>query len=340
MSRNKDFPGLACASEENAYQLLGDARYLYFVRLGKAGAADLSKAIAGPEDFASGWGNVRMPKTGVESVRCTQVRGQTVIIIAKGEKAYRFTADDVPDEDLLFEVFDGLPLRLTASSRKPAAQRADKFEIALFAACFALTLVRMGLSLTPVNDMLATLGWMLIPLIWLVRSARRAKDGETGFTLGFGAMASAFSCMFLWLSPTGTPDSWTPVILPAAIIALLTAGAYTAARRKIMPLIMLAVGAASLVCFAPGAVRCLNEALPARSVTSTGAAVVELSSQYDRGDWRYYVVIDVDEVQSAHQISREEYGLLTEESTVEVVRTTGALGISYTDVICGILGVE
>lgn len=333
MRRNNDFPGLVCASEENVYQLLGDARYLYFVRLGKAGAADMTRAIAGPEDFAAGWGNARMPKTGVEAVRCVRVRGQLVMTIVKGEKAYRFTTEDEPDEDRLLEVFDGLPLRLTTGG-KGAAPRADMLEMILFTVCFALALLRMGLKLTTVNDMLVTLGWMLIPLVWLARSAGRAKNDESGLVMGFGAMASFFSCIFLWLSPAGKPDSWTPVILPAAIVALLTAGVYTAARRKIMPKQMFAVGAAALVCFAPGTVRCLNEALPARSVTGVSAAVLELSSQYDRGDWKYFVVVETEEIQSAHQISREEFGLLTEESVVEVVQTTGALGISYTDLIC------
>lgn len=359
MSQNKGFPGLACASEEREYQVLGDERYLYFVCLGKAGAADPAKAIPSPESYEAGWGNVRMPKTGVESVQCTRRRGLTTIVITKGEKAYRFKSEEEIDEAQALAVFGGLPLHLTLRGKTDRAQsvavfgdaplrvttggktvetgHADRVEIILFILCFAIALLRIALSAIswfPGGGMLLTLGWMLIPLLWLVRSARKEKGDGSGLALGVGAMASIFSCVFLWLSPSGRPDSWMPVILPSVIIALLAMGVYAAARRRLRPLPILAVGAAALLCFAPGAARCLNEMLPARSVTSASASVVELSSQYDRGDWQYYVVVEADEVQSVHQISREEYSRLTEASVVEIVRTTGALGVSYTDVVC------
>ena len=38
----KKIPGLMCATEENDYQILADERYLYFVKLGKAGCGGLA----------------------------------------------------------------------------------------------------------------------------------------------------------------------------------------------------------------------------------------------------------------------------------------------------------
>ena len=97
---------------------------------------------------------------------------------------------------------------------------------------------------------------------------------------------------------------------------------------------MLAVAVLTLVGYAPGAVLCLNELPAPRSQVTEQVAVVELVSQYDRGDYAYYAVVESGGVQSCHRVSREEYDALTEGAAAQVVYTTGALGIRYVDVLC------
>jgi len=269
-------------------------------------------------------------------VRCTNVRGRTVITIVRGEHAYRFETEREAAPVLLTEVFRGAPLRMTTGKHRRATAHSDKMEIGLFCACFALVVLSMVWKMIPglPSGMFWSLGWMAIPLIWMVYCLRRpgVEKGQTGFSLGVGAMSAIFSCVFLWLTPTGRPDNWMQLLVPVLAIVVLTVSVCVVAGRGFKLRAILAVALVSFAAFAPGAARCLNEMFPARQVNVSSVNVVELVDQYDRGDWVYFVVAEEDGVQSGYQVSREEYMAIKDGQGVQIIRTTGALGIDYTDV--------
>ena len=62
--------------------------------------------------------------------------------------------------------------------------------------------------------------------------------------------------------------------------------------------------------------------------------MVELTSEYNRGDYNYYAIVDLNGVESYYEISREEYSQLEPGSTVSIERATGLLGIVTTGVKC------
>ena len=336
MSRFDGYPGIFCASEEYEYQMLADEKHLYIVRLGKNGAPDMSRALRDLSEYAAGWGNTRIAKAGLESVRCMSDRGRTVIVITRGENAYRFETTGETEQVLMTEVFRGAPLRMTTGKRHRATAHSDRMEIGMFVACFALVALSMGWEMLhpATSGLLWSLGWMIIPLVWMVYCARRPGVGkdQTGFSLGVGAMATIFSCVFLWLTPNGRPDSWLQLLVPALVIAGGTVVIYAVAKRGFRLVSLFVVAIIALVAYAPGAARCLNELLPARQVVERDAVVVELVNQYDRGDWNYYLIIEDEGAQMAHQISREEYVAMEGVEFVRVIRTTGALGVDYTDI--------
>lgn len=328
------YPTLMCATEENNYQILSDSRYLYFVRLGKIGREDSASPIRTPEEYAAEWGNVRMPKSGVESVRCARVNGEMIILIGQGERSYKFVADVDVSENLLMDVFSDLPLHMTMKQSQRKA-RVNRLELTLFVVSFALAVLKIAADMLlgrSVSALLPVVGWLLIPQIWLVSAARRERRGKPGIAIGVGLMASLFSCVFLWLTPTAKPADWSQALLPMILVAACTTVVYAVAGGKRRALTVCAVAAASLLLYTPGAVLCLNELLPANAVVKTPASVLELTSEYDRGDYTYYALIETEAGQSLHQVSHEEYELMEQESAATVITTTGFLGIEYTDV--------
>ena len=108
---------------------------------------------------------------------------------------------------------------------------------------------------------------------------------------------------------------------------------YAAGRRKFEPVRLAVVFLAALIAYAPGTVLCLNN-LSERVVANQAASVVEVGSEYSRGDYAYYAVVEADGVQSYYQVSRDEYAALSEGAVVQVVHCTGLLGIEHTDVEC------
>ena len=340
MSKTKRFPGIVCAALGHDYQVFSDERYVYIVRLGRAGAEDYELAISAPEEFTPILGNVRLVRTEIKAVRCSLVRRRTAIAILHGEETARLLAHEQLSEAQILEVFGGLPLHMSMEKRSVMPVQGNWLEIGMFFAVFVLAL--LGIACREIDGLRGaakwlSLGWMIIPAIWLVLAGRRRKVSaatRTPFALGIGAMASLFSCVFLWLTPAGRPLDWTEALLPAAAVAVVAVLLYTAARQKLEPLAMLAVAVLTLVGYAPGTVLCLNELPAPKSQVIEQAAVVELVSQYDRGDYVYYAVVESDGVQSCYRISREEYDALTEGGAAQVVHTTGALGIRYVDVFC------
>ena len=340
MSMKKRFPGIVCSALGHDYQVFSDERYVYIVRLGRAGAEDYEMAISGPEEFTPILGKVRLVRTEIKSVRCSLVRRRTAIAIQHGEETARLLAHEQLSESQILEVFGGLPLHMSMEKRSVMPVQGNWLEIGMFFAVFVLAL--LGIACREIDGLRGaakwlSLGWMVIPAIWLVLAGRRRKVSaatRTPFELGIGAMASLFACVFLWLTPPGRPLDWTESILPVAVVVVAAMLLYTVARQKLEPLAMLAVAVLTLVGYAPGAVLCLNELPAPRSQVTEQVAVVELVSQYDRGDYAYYAVVESGGVQSCHRVSREEYDALTEGAAAQVVYTTGALGIRYVDVLC------
>ena len=334
--RKKATPWLVCAAGGVEYQVISDERYLYLVRLGGVRRKNRSRMIGDPSEFAPIMGNVRLVRSQIDSVHCTLSRNRTVIEIVHGELSDRFVARERLDEERLLAVFAGLPLRMTTARPHGGMPAFQRLEIVMFFVAFALALADIAASgiewLEGARKWLP-LGWMVMPLVWLGGSARRAGPSRTPFAVGVGAMASVFCCVFLWLTPPWRPDNWTQAVAPCLIIALIAAGVYAAGRRKLEPAKLLAVFLAALVAYAPGTAMCLNGLTDARTA-SEQASVVELASGYDRGDWAYFVVVESGGVQEAYEISRAEYGRLNEGARVEVVHRRGLLGIEYTDVEC------
>lgn len=340
MSNKKTFPGILCSALGRDYQVLSDERYVYIVRLGRAGAGDHSQAIAAPEDFAPILGNVRIVKSEIKDVRCIAAHRRMTIEIVSGENSARLTTYERMDEDRLLELFRDVPIHMSSRKRSPMAVEGNWLEIGMFFACFVLALLGIAFKSTPGMTAAAkwlTLGWMVIPPAWLALTARRRRQSSANqgpFALGIGAMASLFACVFLWLTPEGKPLDWTQALLPVAIVTAAAVALYALCRRKLEPLPLIAVALVALVGYAPGTVLCANELPAPRAQTVETVEVVEMASQYNRGDYVYYVVVENDGVQSGYRVSREEYGALTEGGTAKLVHTTGTLGIEYVDVIC------
>ena len=336
MNEKKGTPWLICASGGFEYQMISDERYLYLVRLGRERRKNRSRVIDDPAEFAPIMGNVRLARAQIDSVHCTLSHNRTVIEIVHGELSDRFVAHERLDEERLLAVFSGLPLRMTTAQRHGGMPVFLRVEIAMFFAAFALALADIAASGMPALDGLRKwipLGWMLIPLVWLAGSARRTGRNRVPFAIGVGAMASVFCCVFLWLTPSWRPDQWGQAVLPALVVALIAAVLYAAGRRRFEPVRLAVVFLAALIAYAPGTVLCLNN-LSERVVANQAASVVEVGSEYSRGDYAYYVVVETDGVQSYYQVSRDEYTALSEGAVVQVVHRTGLLGIEHTDVEC------
>lgn len=340
MSDKKRFPGIVCSALGHDYQVFSDERYVYVVRLGRAGAGDYSQAVTTPEDFAPILGNVRLVKTEVKEVRCTVARHRTVIAITSGEDSTRMVARERLSEEQMLDVFGGLSLHMSTRKRSAMPVQGNWLEIGMFFATFVLALLGIAFremsALAGATKWLA-LGWMVIPPVWLVLAARRRRESAANqgpFALGIGAMASLFSCMFLWLTPEGRPLDWMQTLLPALAVVAVAVALYVLARRKVEPLVMVAVVLLTLVGYAPGTVLCLNELPAPRAQTAETVQVVEMTSQYDRGDYAYFVVVERDGAQSSYRVSKEEYGALSEGAMAKLIHTTGALGIEYVDIKC------
>lgn len=333
------FPGIVCTSIGYEYQLFSDEKYLYIVRLCREGRNDFSNVIGGPEEFKPILGNVRVNKMEAESVRCKSVRGKMSIVLNLDNESLRFVAKNRLNEDDLLEVFSEMPLRMTVSQKKALPVQIEMLEIGLFIASMALALPGILVKDLPGMAVIAQwvpVLWMLIPLVSVAVEGHKhhSSKARKPFSISVGVMAGLFSCLFMWLTPVGRPESWLSALLPGMGFVAAALIVYTVASRKLDWLALLLVAVVGLAFYAPGATLCLNELLQPRFVEETTASVVELVSEYDKGNLVYYVVLEANGVQSYHQISKSEYDLLGKSGAAQIQRVVGALGIEYVDVKC------
>lgn len=329
MSEQGRTRALTCTADGFVYEISADDRNLYFNKVAREGASEEGPAF----------GCMRVVKAEVEAVRCMRVRGQTVILVVFEGKTSRLTVKGPVKETLLMEIFDGVPLKMSIHGRSDV--RSERYELRLLSACFGVMLLRVLCSVVPELEVVGPyllLGWIVIPFMWLIPCANRmAPSGlKAQYHVGAGMLATAFSCIFLWAASLGSIGNWPALILPSVVGAIAVGGVYLAMRHRAEWKAALAVSLIALLVFTPAAALALNRLLPPLSVQTTEAEVVELTSDYNRGDYTYYVIVDINDVQSYYEVSREEYTNLEPGSTVNIVNTTGLLGITYTDVDCGL----
>ncbi len=336
MNKAKRVPGLILSTDRSEYQVISDGQHLYFVRLGSAGHADHSKCIRTPKEYQPDNGNHLINWDSVEGISCVRSGRKIHVVMRHGGHVSRFWAKD-SDEDALHAVFGA-----AAEFEKPAGAKNDeKAELALLIACLVTAVLRVILSSVPAVSGAADwimLVWIILPAVWVAMCARRpgSKLSER-FPMGTGMIASLFACVFLWISTEGSLENWTAILLPAIIGAIAVTAIYCIFRRR------LDSGAAmvfivTLIFYAPCGALALNEILPAQQVENLTATVLDVSSEYSDGDWDYYAVVELEDMQVEYTISRDEYASLSEGSTVQIVHTVGALGMEYTDLVVGETG--
>lgn len=317
---------LVCEADGYTYQITGDERNLYFHKIGRVGA----------EPDGSIMGTMRVVKAEVEAVRCTRVRGQTVVLIVFEGKTSRLVVQGAVKEPLLMEVFRGVPLKLSLNLHSNVLT--EQYELRLLSAAFIVVILSVLCKVMPEIAFLEPvirLGWVVIPILWLVPCAGRMLKGglRDQFPVGAGMLSTAFCCVFLWASAFGRKENWLQVVIPAVLIALAVGAIYYFSRRKLEWKSVAVVALTTLVFFAPPAAMAINVLVPIAQQRTT-AEVTALESGMLMGLNEYRVQVKAEDIQETFRISQKEFGSLTEGDQVEIVRTTGLLGISYTDVDC------
>ena len=327
MSERGKTPALTCTADGFVYEISADERNLYFNKIGREGS----------QTDGHTFGCMRVVKAEVEAVRCMRVRGQTVILVVFEGKTSRLVVKGAVRESLLMEIFDGVPLKMSIHGRSDV--RSERYELRLLSAAFGVMLLRVLCAVVPELEPVGPyllLGWIAIPFLWMVPSANRmAPSGlKAQFHIGAGMAAAAFSCIFLWAASLQGVENWSAVLLPSLVGAVVVGGVYLLSRHRLEWKAALIVALVALLAYAPAAVLCLNRLLPPLRVETSEAEVVELTSEYNRGDYNYYAIVDLNGVESYYEISREEYSQLVPGSTVSIERATGLLGIVTTGVKC------
>lgn len=211
--------------------------------------------------------------------------------------------------------------------------RNERRQAYLLGAAFLLGFLGVVLNAAPVKRFVS-IGWMALPVAWLLCCAegelRRRKGG--GISVGLGTLACLLSCVMLLTAPEGTLENWKQLILPAAVIAAPVIGLMVWRVRKASLKKLVAMGLAVLCLYAPGTAMCLNQLLPPAQTEVQEASLSEVSSEYGRGNWTYFAVIEHSGVENMYEVSREDYLKLQEGAAVSVVRTCGRLGIDYLEI--------
>lgn len=318
---------LTCTADGYIYQITADERNLYFNKVGREGA----------DNDGTMMGSMRVVKSQVEAVRCVRVRGKTVILVVFEGKTSRLEVQGSVKEELLMKIFGGVPLKLSISRHSNVLT--EQYELRLLAACFIVTILRVLCYFMKEIEWLApyvVLGWIAIPFFWLIPCAgRMLKSGlRDQFPVGAGMLASVFSCIFLWGSSARGVENWLALLLPSVIIAAAVGVVYFFARRKAVFRDVAVVVLVALLCFAPAATLGLNRMLPAWSVETKTAEVVALNTSYKYGNHHYYATLDAEGAQSSVKLRPDDYASLEQGEHVDIVRTTGLLGLTYTQVDC------
>lgn len=318
---------LNCTADGYTYRITGDERNLYFHKVGRVGVESDDTIL----------GTMRVVKAEVEAVRCTRVRGQTVVLVVFEGKTSRLVVQGAVKEPLLMEVFRGVPLKLSLNLHSNVLT--EQYELRLLSASFIVVILSFLCKVMPEISLLAPvarLGWVVIPFMWLVPCAGRMLKGDLRdqFPVGAGMLATAFSCMFLWVSAFGRKVNWLAAVIPTLIIAVIVGGTYYFSRRKTDWKSVAVVMLVALLIYAAPAAIAVNGLFPI-SQQRIAAEVVELKHSSVLGLDSYRAVVEAEGVQEEFRLSQDEFSGLTEGDSIDVVRATGLLGVGYTDVDCG-----
>ncbi len=310
---------LRCTADGIAYQITADERNLYIHNMGRTDSAKDGKM----------YGTIRVVKNEVEAVRCMRVRGQMEILIVYEGKTSHLVADESVNEALLIAIFGGVPLKLSLNSYSTVLTA--QYELRLLSYSFIVTILCFLCHFMPEIEFLEPffrLGWVVIPFLWLIPCASRMMKGglRDQFPVGAGMLAAAFSCAFLWVGSMPKIENWPALILPSIAITMLTGSIYFFTRRKADFRAIAVVLLCALVFYAPAAAMCLNELIPLKA-ERVPAEVQELIVN----DLGHRVVVNVDDVRTGFRVSHEDLISLEKGDTVQVVHTTGLLGIKYTN---------
>ena len=315
---------MTCEADGYTYQITGDDRNLYFHKIGRVGM----------ESDGTIMGTMRVVKAEVEAVRCTRVRGQTVVLVVFEGKTSRLVVKGVVKEPQLMEVFSGVPLKLSLNLHSNVLT--EQYELRLLSSSFIVTVLSFLCMVMPEIAFLAPivrLGWVVIPFLWLIPCAGRMLKGglRDQFPMGAGMLATAISCGFLWVFALAQRRVWRAVILPSLLIAAIVGCIYHFSRRKTDWRSIAVVTLVALIVFAAPAAVAVNDLLPLNE-TRTAAVVKELDRSELLGVSGYRVVVEADGAEQQFRITQQEFDALQAGDSVEIVDTVGLLGIGYTDI--------
>lgn len=317
---------LNCTADGYTYRITGDERNLYFHKIGRVGMESDDTML----------GTMRVVKAEVEAVRCTRVRGQTVVLVVFEGKTSRLVVQGAVKEPLLMEVFSGVPLKLSLNLHSNVLT--EQYELRLLSASFLVVILSFLCRAMPEIRFLAPvirLGWVAIPFFWLIPCAGRMLKGDLRdqFPVGAGMLATGVSCACLWVSAFMQKANWLAAVLPALMIAAIVGVTYYFSRRKTDWKSVAVVMLVALVIFSAPAAMAVNGLIPIGR-QRTEAEVVELKHSSVLGVSGYRIVAEAEGEKDAFWLSESEFDGLTEGDHVEIMRTTGLLGIGYMDVDC------
>jgi hypothetical protein len=115
---------LTCTADGYIYHIWGDDRYLYFDKMGRDGGDREDTML----------GSTRVVKTMVDAVRCTRVRGETIILIVFEGETSRLVVKGSVKEETLIKIFGGVPLKLSINLYSNVLT--DAYELRLLSYCF------------------------------------------------------------------------------------------------------------------------------------------------------------------------------------------------------------
>lgn len=327
MSNQNHEKGLVGTSDGYVFRITADERYLYFHKLFRESKFFKEGRLPDKE-----LGRLRLVKAEIENVECKRERGRTVIEIHHSGLVSRLGIKGEVNEDQLFELFSGLPMKV--SLHRHYSDSPDQQELRLLWVCFVLAMLRILCNEIPEIAMLKSviaLGWIILPIVWMVFCARQpAADGiKNRFPFAAGMFVTLFSCVFLWVSTTGKLAAPAQIILPSAVFAAVTAFSYAMLRGKTVWKEIIAVGVFVLIMLAPPAVVNLNEAVFAWNTTKTPATVVESSGEIKGGGWIYHATADIEGELRTFTVSQETSEQLVAGAPATLVEKTGLLGIDF-----------
>lgn len=328
MKQQGQTSSLNCTADGYTYRITGDERNLYFHKIGRVGMESDDTIL----------GTMRVVKAEVEAVRCTRVRGQTVVLVVFEGKTSRLVVQGAVKEPLLMEIFSGVPLKLSLNLHSNVLT--EQYELRLLLACLIMVILSFLCRVMPEVSFLAPvvrLGWVVVPFMWLIPCAGRMLKGglRDQFPVGAGMLATAFSCGFLWVSAFMRKVDWLAAVLPTLIIAAIVGATYYFSRRKMDWKSMAVVVLVALVFFAAPAAIAVNGLFPLGQ-QRTAAEVVELESRSLLGMNVHRAVLNAEGERMEFGISQEEFDGLSVGDRVQTVRTVGLLGVGYTDMDAGL----